>query len=216
MFKNEHAQKKRATESRRERNKREKLERIEQVARRQFKERGYGQTTTRDIADAAEIGTGTLFVYFPEKLDLLLHIVQQDLVSITTRELDALPGDLPLVEACMRVFAPVLDYWEEDLERARHFARGLLFTTPERRMIMSAVTVGFMQRLGQVAAAGIERGEIRADAPIPLVGHQLFGVYFFGFMNWLSGFYDRPGLEVHLRMGFELLVRGLQGETNDR
>ena len=115
MFKNEHAQKERTTESRRERNKREKLERIEQVARRQFKERGYGQTTTRDIADAAEIGTGTLFVYFPEKLDLLLHIVQQDLVSITTRELDALPGDLPLVEACMRVFAPVLDYWEEDL-----------------------------------------------------------------------------------------------------
>ncbi len=42
-------------------------ERILQAARRLFNENGYEATTTRDIAQAAEIATGTLFNYFPTK-----------------------------------------------------------------------------------------------------------------------------------------------------
>lgn len=40
---------------------------ILQAARRLFAEKGFGATTTRDIAQAAEIATGTLFNYFPTK-----------------------------------------------------------------------------------------------------------------------------------------------------
>jgi AcrR family transcriptional regulator len=42
-------------------------QRILQAARRLFAENGYEATTTRDIAHAAEIATGTLFNYFPTK-----------------------------------------------------------------------------------------------------------------------------------------------------
>ncbi len=42
-------------------------ERILRAARRLFAEKGYEATTTRDIAQAAEIATGTLFNYFPTK-----------------------------------------------------------------------------------------------------------------------------------------------------
>ncbi len=41
--------------------------RILDVARRLFAENGFETTTTRDIAVAAEIATGTLFNYFPAK-----------------------------------------------------------------------------------------------------------------------------------------------------
>jgi len=41
--------------------------RILQAARRLFADNGYEATTTRDIAQAAEIATGTLFNYFPTK-----------------------------------------------------------------------------------------------------------------------------------------------------
>src|SRR5437588_8784349 len=42
-------------------------ERILQAARRLLAEKGYDATTTRDIAAAAEIASGTLFNYFATK-----------------------------------------------------------------------------------------------------------------------------------------------------
>ena len=41
--------------------------RILEVAQKQFAQRGFEATTTRDIARAAQIATGTLFNYFPTK-----------------------------------------------------------------------------------------------------------------------------------------------------
>ena len=50
-------------EGRRARKKREKAARIRTAARELFARHGYDETTTRSIAEAAEIATGTLFLY---------------------------------------------------------------------------------------------------------------------------------------------------------
>jgi AcrR family transcriptional regulator len=60
-------------ESRRERNKRDKLARIVAAARALFQTQGYDKTTTQQIARAAEIASGTLFLYAKSKEDLLLY-----------------------------------------------------------------------------------------------------------------------------------------------
>ncbi|MFM9442154.1 TetR/AcrR family transcriptional regulator [Streptomyces acidiscabies] len=52
---------------RRERNKQEKLDRIVAAARELFAERGVDEVTTQQIADKADIGTGTLFLYAKTK-----------------------------------------------------------------------------------------------------------------------------------------------------
>ena len=59
---------------RRERNKQEKLRRITEAASRLFAERGVDEVTTQEIADAADIGTGTLFLYAKNKGELLLLV----------------------------------------------------------------------------------------------------------------------------------------------
>ena len=48
---------------RRERNKQQKLDRITAAARELFAERGVDEVTTQEIADKADIGAGTLFLY---------------------------------------------------------------------------------------------------------------------------------------------------------
>ncbi len=48
------------TEGRRERNKREKVARITAAARTLFHIKGYTETTTQEVAEAADIGAGTL------------------------------------------------------------------------------------------------------------------------------------------------------------
>ena len=57
--------------SRRERHRAEIRERLFHAALRLFAERGYLETTVEDITDAADVGKGTFFNYFPTKEHVL-------------------------------------------------------------------------------------------------------------------------------------------------
>src|SRR5260370_5526896 len=52
---------------RRERRKAETRERLFRAAMRLFAERGFFETTTENITEAADVGLGTFFNYFPSK-----------------------------------------------------------------------------------------------------------------------------------------------------
>ena len=67
----------------RERNKIEKLQRITAAARDLFIEKGFDETTTREIAQRAHVGLGTLFLYATDKRDLLFLICTEELEALT-------------------------------------------------------------------------------------------------------------------------------------
>ncbi len=58
--------------------------RILQAALRLFARRGYDGTTTRDLAEAAEVAEGTLFRHFPNKKAILVEVATQGWVEILT------------------------------------------------------------------------------------------------------------------------------------
>jgi AcrR family transcriptional regulator len=55
-------------------------QRILDAAASLFRTRGYEPTTTRDIADGAEIATGTLFNYFPTK-EAIIAVLAEDALA---------------------------------------------------------------------------------------------------------------------------------------
>lgn len=70
--------------SRRESNKIDKLRRIREATEKLFITKGFDDTTTREIALAAGVGLGTVFVYAKTKRDLLFLIVNDDLDATVT------------------------------------------------------------------------------------------------------------------------------------
>lgn len=66
-------------------------ERILQAARRLLTEKGYEGTTTRDIAEAAEIASGTLFNYFATK-EAIIACLAGDAIAEALAEADAAGG----------------------------------------------------------------------------------------------------------------------------
>jgi AcrR family transcriptional regulator len=59
--------------------------RILSVAQRQFAKRGFENTTTRDIAQAAEIAIGTLFNYFPTKESIVDYLVGEACIDVAQK-----------------------------------------------------------------------------------------------------------------------------------
>lgn len=58
--------------------------RILKAALRLFARRGYDGTTTRDLAEAADVAEGTLFRHFPNKKAILIEVATQGWVEILT------------------------------------------------------------------------------------------------------------------------------------
>ena len=91
---------------------------IVEVAQDLFLEQGYPATTMEQVAEAAEVGTSTLYRYFPSKELLLLDPFTRALTF--GRLLAARPDDEPLAEALgavLRAASP-----QGDLELARFVA----------------------------------------------------------------------------------------------
>jgi AcrR family transcriptional regulator len=192
---------------RRERNKREKLERIRAAARRLFASRGFERTTTREIADAAGIAAGTLFLYAPSKEDLLVLIFQDEVGRVIDEAFATVPGR-PLLDQVLHVFGAITAYVATDRSLARTFVKEVPFASDGRHgvaHVMSEMNV----RLAGLIASAKGRGEIAKDVPERLLALNLFAVYFQSLQLWLAG--RAPALarrDARLRAALDLQLRG--------
>ena len=93
---------------RRERNKREKLDRILASARDLFAAKGFSDTTTQEIAERADIGTGTLFLYAKTKEDLLIMVFKDEMIETSQTAFRKVSPEAPLVDQLMQVFLNLL------------------------------------------------------------------------------------------------------------
>ena len=96
-------------------------QRILQTARRLFADKGFDATTTRDIAVAADIATGTLFNYFPTKEAVLACLAAEALADVDAKLNDAAMLDealFALVAAGLRKLKPFRKHLPVLLETA--------------------------------------------------------------------------------------------------
>jgi AcrR family transcriptional regulator len=194
---------------RRELNRREKLLSIETAGRDLFSAKGFEQTTTRELARSAGVGTGTLFLYFPEKRDLLLHLFKRDIAEVNARAFESVPRLAPLLEQVIDVFRRCYDYYERDLRLSRSFLRELCFAEPETRQRCSDEE-GFAKLLEELIQKAQERRELRADVEPGRVAGLFMNIYVVGLMTWLTGSLpNREALDGIVEGNLELCIEGL-------
>jgi AcrR family transcriptional regulator len=112
---------------RRERNKQAKLERITAAASELFAEHGVDEVTTQQIADKADIGTGTLFLYAKTKGELLL-LVQNAQYGAALEKGRAAAETIPdVLDAVMSIVHPVVKCNRAQIENGRTYLREMVF-----------------------------------------------------------------------------------------
>lgn len=115
---------------RRERNKQAKLERITAAASELFAERGVDDVTTQQIADAADIGTGTLFLYAKTKGELLL-LVQNTHYSAALERGRAAAAEAPTaLDGVMALVEQIAECNRVQVDNGRTYLREMVFGDP--------------------------------------------------------------------------------------
>lgn len=126
---------------RRERNKQEKIERITAAARELFAHRGVDDVTAQEIAEKADIGAGTLFLYARSKGELLL-LVQNSTYAEALEQgrsaAEAVPG---VLDALMAIVTPVVACNRKQVDNGRTYLREIVFGDPEEPNHRDALTL---------------------------------------------------------------------------
>lgn len=115
---------------RRERNKQEKLDRITAAARELFDEHGVDEVTTQQIADRADIGTGTLFLYAKNKGELLLLVQNSAYAEALIEGRDAAEDTPDTLDAVMAIVRPVVVCNRKQVDNGRTYLREMVFGDP--------------------------------------------------------------------------------------
>src|SRR5215471_6521871 len=89
--------------SRRERRSAELRDRIFRSALALFGKKGYAGTTVEDITEAADVGKGTFFNYFPSKEHILVAFAEMQLAKLETIVRESLESDLPVADSIRRI-----------------------------------------------------------------------------------------------------------------
>jgi AcrR family transcriptional regulator len=116
---------------RRERNKQQKLDRITAAARELFAERGVDEVTAQEIAEKADIGAGTLFLYAKNKGELLLLVQNSGYADALTQGRRAAETIPDMLDAVMAIVRAVVECNRKQVDNGRTYLREIVFGDPE-------------------------------------------------------------------------------------
>lgn len=161
---------------RRERNKLDKLARITAAAAALFAERGVEEVTTQQIADRADIGTGTLFLYARTKGELLLLVQNSSYADALADGTAAAARSTDTLGAVMAIVRPVVECNRKHVENGRTYLREVVFGDPEEPHHREAIDLT-VRTEGAIAAVLVRDG-VAADAEAAVLAHVVSAVMF--------------------------------------
>ena len=151
---------------RRERNKQAKLERITAAASELFAEHGVDEVTTQQIADKADIGSGTLFLYAKTKGELLLLVQNAQYAAALEQGRAAAEAVPDVLDAVMAIVKPIVHCNRTQIDNGRTYLREMVFGDPAEPRHREALAI--VAQTEEAVAAVLARDDrlARGDAAI--------------------------------------------------
>lgn len=199
--------------TRRERRSTELRERLFRAAIQLFAQKGFSETTVEDITNAADVGKGTFFNYFPSKEHILAAFGQAQIEKVQLAADAAINTPITIQSFLRNLALDVISEPARNPAVVRALLQANLSSEPVRetmREIHSSATAF----LARIVAIGQQRGEIRNDLPAsdiaPVLRQSLLGAM----LIW--SLYGDGSLENRIENVFKVLWNGLAapGERN--
>ena len=161
---------------RRERNKQQKLERIIDAARELFTQHGVDEVTTQQIAEKADIGAGTLFLYVKTKGELLLLVQNAAYAAALDRGRKDAARKRDAMDAVLALIRPIVECNRVQVDNGRTYLSEMVFGDPTEPRHREALDI--VARTEEALATTLQRigaiDEIRAATAARVISAVMF------------------------------------------
>ena len=192
------------TLTRTQKRQKETRERIFRVAMQLFAEKGFENTTVAEITEAADIGKGTFFTYFPTKEAIFRQPGEMAMKSMLGAAQEGMETGQRMAQTLKNVLTASSEWHEANKTITQHMSRSS-FTFP---LDDQASNKGkLVELLTQLVRAGQQRGEFdntinAQDAAIVLVG-----TYFTVIAVWAA--WEGYSLRERMESAADVILKGL-------
>lgn len=187
----------------------DKRVRILKAAVKVFAKKGFHETKVAEIARAAGVADGTIYLYFKGKDDLLISLFEDHMDRLNQelrRDLEELP-DTP--SKIRHLVLCQIGHVKDHRELAEVLSVTLRQSNRFLRQFAAPKFSEYLDIMAEAIAQGQERGEIRDDVGPRVVARALFGALDGLMLTWALGRSPAARLERAALQVADLYVHGL-------
>lgn len=124
-------------------------------------EKGFTETSMREIARAADVGKSTLYDYFKSKEEVLISYFEEELDTITTRAQEIVQQDLGVTEKLKNIMLMHMRYLVENKHTFLKLSVEAQRLSLESQEQIQAKRHAYQDMLRTIIEEGIRAGELR-------------------------------------------------------
>lgn len=187
----------------------DKRERILEAAVRVFAKKGFYATRVSEVAKAAGVADGTIYLYFKSKDELLVSLFEDRVERLLAYLETELPGEARATDKLRRIIELQLGLLEGERDLAEVVTVIIRQSTKLMKEYAAPKFMAYLDAIAHVISEGQASGELRGDVSPHLAARAIFGALDGITMTWALGKADRGGLVRASGQLVELVLRGL-------
>jgi TetR/AcrR family transcriptional regulator, fatty acid metabolism regulator protein len=187
----------------------DKRARILRAAVRIFAKNGFYDTRVSEVAKAAGVADGTIYLYFKSKDELLLSLFEDRVEALLAFMKLELPkqGSAPL--KLRRIIELQLGLLEGERDLAEVFTVILRQSTKLLKEYAAPKFLAYLESIAAVVSEGQASGDFRTDVPPLLVARATWGALDGIALTWVLGHAERGALARAAGQLADVMLRGL-------
>ena len=177
-----------------------------------FAAHGFEATTTKQIAEAAGVAHGTVFLVAATKEALLVKVLEERLREVVLARGRSLPGRR-IVAQLVHVFDGLFEFYASEPGLSRVFLKGVMFfAEPIAQAVYDEHVARFSRYLAGLFDAAKARGEVSSRTRSDAAADNVLALYVYAVVAFLNA--DPPdaaaraALGARFRAGLDEMMRG--------
>jgi TetR/AcrR family fatty acid metabolism transcriptional regulator len=188
----------------------DKRARILDAAAKVFAERGFFTATVAEIARAAGVADGTIYLYFKSKEDLLVSLFESRVERLLSYMQEELPKHASAPERLRAVIEMQLGLLEGERDLAEVITVILRQSTKLMKEYAHPRFLAYLDSIARIIHDGQATGEFRKDVSPHLVARAAFGALDGVALTWALGRAEQGALRRSAGQVASIFLRGLQ------
>ena len=187
----------------------DKRERILEAAIRVFARKGFYDSKVSHIAKEANVADGTIYLYFHNKEDLLIHVFEESANRFIQHLRAELAKERDSAEKLRKLIAMHLDLVKHHPELAQVIQIELRSSSKFMKGYQRGKFLDYLNMIAEVIAQGQKEGIFRADLTPGFLKRVLFGMLDTIALHWVLAKKKKHPLEYYTKQVTDLVLGGL-------